>query len=99
MLALPLVIIRRFGQAPGDAQMVEDFAVIGAPAKLRVLQRPQFLKGAVVIDEVLARAEDRDGGVDLVEGALVGLDMLAQVDLGFIKLGDVDGEPAERCVA
>ena len=79
MLFLPLIIVGGLRQLAGMAQLIKNLAVIDTARKLGVVERPHLLKGAVVIDQVLAGTENGDSSLDLVKGALVRFNLLFQI--------------------
>ena len=75
-----------------DAQAVEDFAVGGLAVEPVRIERPERGIGGIVEAQALVRPEDGDGGVELVEGRGMGLDVAVEFLLGLFERRHVDGE-------
>src|SRR5262249_16873255 len=81
-LFLPFAVVPDLGQAAEVAQSVEHGAVRWLGREPCVVELPELLVGGVEVGQRLLGAENRDGGRDAVERAVVGGGQAVELVLG-----------------
>ncbi len=88
----PAAKIRLLGQLAAGPQAIEHGPFVGGGIEEGGVEVEQGAVGGVVRLETAIGAEDGDGGLQLVEGAGVELDLAAERRMGRLDLGDVDAD-------
>ncbi len=98
-LRFPGLVIRGLGQAPVEAQTIENLA-IGRPGReIGRVEREEIAERLVGIGQLLARIEHRDGGGQFIQRADMRIHLATQRLARRLEIGDVQGEAAAALLA